>query len=98
MTLRNIFAGRTDETKIIIEAAVSSITKIEEFSAKNIETCLRTLAEELSISYKKYAETIRAAVWGSKVSPPLFETIELPGMKTTIERLGRFKSILIDAY
>ena len=98
MTLRNIFAGRTDETKIIIEAAVSSITKIEEFSAKNIETCLRTLAEELSISYKKYAETIRAAVWGSKVSPPLFETIELPGMKTTIERLVRFKSILIDAY
>ena len=98
MTLRNIFAGRTDETKIIIEAAVSSITKIEEFSAKNIETCLRTLAEELSISYKKYAETIRAAVWGSKVSPPLFETIEVLGKKTTIDRLSGFRSLLSNAF
>ena len=96
--LKKYFAGRTDETKIIIETAISSITKIEEFSTKNIENCLRTLAVELNISFKKYAESIRAAVWGSKVSPPLFETIEVLGMKTTIERLSRFKSILIDAY
>jgi glutamyl-tRNA synthetase len=52
------------------------------------------LAEESDISFKKYAETIRVAVWGAKVSPPLFETIEVLGKKTTIERLKRFKKYL----
>ena len=96
--LKEYFAGRTDETKIIIETAILSITKIEEFSVMNIETCLRALAEESNISFKKFAEVIRAAVWGSKVSPPLFETIEVLGMKATIERLSQFKSILLNTH
>jgi glutamyl-tRNA synthetase len=93
--LKESFTGRTDETKTIIETAISSLAKIEEFNIKNIETCLRTLAQGLNIGFKKYAEVIRAAVWGSKVSPPLFETIETLGVKTTVERLDRFKNVLI---
>ncbi len=96
--LKESFTGRTDETKKIIETAILSLAKIEEFSVKNIEICLRALAQELNISFKKYAEVIRAAVWGSKVSPPLFETIEVLGMKTTIERLSLFKSMLYDTF
>jgi nondiscriminating glutamyl-tRNA synthetase len=92
--LKEYFAGGTDETKKIIETAIPSIEKIKEFTIDNIETCLRVLAEESDISFKKYAETIRVAVWGAKVSPPLFETIEVLGKKTTIERLKRFKKYL----
>ncbi len=98
MTLKNLLPASTDETEKIIETVISSLAKIEEFSVKNIENCLRALAEDLNISFKKYAEVIRAAVWGSKVSPPLFETIEVLGMKTTIERLSLFKSVLIDTF
>jgi glutamyl-tRNA synthetase len=94
--IRDYYSGRTDETKKIIETSAESIAKIEEFTIGNIESCLRILAQELNISFKKYAETIRAAVCGSKISPPLFETIEALGMKKTIERLKQFKSILID--
>jgi len=82
--LKDYFGSRTEETEEIIKTAISSIAKIEEFTVKNIETCLRALAEELNISFKKYAEAIRAAVWGSRVSPPLFETIVVLGKKTKI--------------
>ncbi len=94
--IKDYFSGSAEETKKIIETAAASIAKIKEFTISNIESCLRVLAQGLNISFKKYAETIRAAVWGSKVSPPLFETIEVLGMKTTIERLKQFSSLLID--
>jgi glutamyl-tRNA synthetase len=96
--IKDYFIGRTDETKKIIETAAASIAKIEEFTIGNIESCLRILAQELNISFKKYAEAIRAAVCGSMVSPPLFGTIEVLGMKKTIERLKQFKSILINTF
>ncbi len=96
--IKEYFTGKADETRIIAEAAIAAITQIKEFTVTNIEICLRALAVESNISFKKYAETIRAAIWGSKVSPPLFETIEVLGMKTTIKRLSLFKSALIGSF
>jgi glutamyl-tRNA synthetase len=96
--LKDYFAARKGETENILEIAILSFEKIEEFNVKNIEACLRGLAEELNINFKKCAEVIRAAVWGSKVSPPLFETIEILGIRTTTDRLNRFKSMLDDAF
>ena len=45
------------------------------------------LAERLELSPRKAFEPIRVAVTGSKISPGLFESIELLGKEKTLERL-----------
>lgn len=57
-----------------------------EFKAKNLEREGRKLATG-SWSAKKLFMTIRVAITGSPISPPLFETIEILGRHETIHRL-----------
>jgi glutamyl-tRNA synthetase len=49
---------------------------------------LRGLAERLELSPRKAFEPIRIAVTGSKVSPGLFESLELLGKEETLRRLS----------
>ena len=49
-----------------------------------IEAALRGLAERLELSPRKAFEPIRIAVTGSKVSPGLFESLELLGKEETL--------------
>jgi glutamyl-tRNA synthetase len=46
------------------------------------------VVEQLGLKPRKGFEPIRVAVTGSKVSPGLFESIELLGRETTLERLS----------
>lgn len=59
-----------------------------EFSSEQIEKRLRALVEETGLKAKLVFQPIRVAVTGRNISPPLFETIELLGRDTTLERLG----------
>jgi len=61
---------------------------VEPFGAEQIEQELRGLAEELDLSPRKAFQPIRIAVTGSKVSPGLFESIELLGRERVLERLS----------
>jgi glutamyl-tRNA synthetase len=61
---------------------------VEPFAAPEIEAALRTLAERLELSPRKAFEPIRIAVTGSKVSPGLFESLELLGKEETLRRLN----------
>jgi len=72
----------------VISAARDQLAGVDPFSAAEIETALRELAEELDLSPRKAFEPIRIAVTGSKVSPGLFESIELLGKDETLRRLS----------
>ena len=61
---------------------------MEPFRAPEIETALRGLAGRLELSPRKAFEPIRIAVTGSKVSPGLFESLELLGKEETLRRLS----------
>ena len=50
---------------------------MEPFEAEPIEAALRGLAERLGLKPRDAFGPIRAAVTGSKVSPGLFESLEL---------------------
>jgi glutamyl-tRNA synthetase len=71
----------------VVEAARQALEGVEPFEAAKIETALRRLAEELELSPRKAFEPIRIAVTGSKISPGLFESIELLGKDETLKRL-----------
>src|SRR5712691_7904164 len=72
----------------VVTAARDELERVEPFAAQEIEAALRGLAERLELSPRKAFEPIRIAVTGSKVSPGLFESIELLGKDETLRRLS----------
>jgi glutamyl-tRNA synthetase len=72
----------------IVEAARDALEQVEPFDAVRIEAALRRLAERLELSPRKAFEPIRIAVTGSKISPGLFESLELLGKDETLRRLS----------
>ena len=72
----------------VVAAARDELEQVEPFAAPEIESALRGLAERLELSPRKAFEPIRIAVTGSKVSPGLFESIELLGKDETLRRLS----------
>jgi glutamyl/glutaminyl-tRNA synthetase len=71
----------------IVRAARDELAHVEPFRASEIESALRKLAERLDLSPRKAFQPIRIAVTGSKVSPGLFESLELLGKDETLRRL-----------
>jgi glutamyl-tRNA synthetase len=72
----------------VVEAAREALAEVEPFAAEPIEQALRRLAERLELSPRKAFQPIRVAVTGSKVSPALFESLELLGKDETLRRLS----------
>ena len=71
----------------VVAAAHEELERVEPFAAPEIEAALRGLAERLELSPRKAFEPIRIAATGSKVSPGLFESLELLGKEETLRRL-----------
>ncbi|MGH2976825.1 MAG: glutamate--tRNA ligase, partial [Gaiellaceae bacterium] len=71
----------------MLAAADEALAALETFEAVAIETALRAAAEGLGLKPRQAFQPIRVAVTGSKVSPGLFESIELLGRETTLSRL-----------
>jgi glutamyl-tRNA synthetase len=72
----------------IVTAAHDELERVDPFDAQRIESALRALAERLELSPRKAFEPIRIAVTGSKVSPGLFESLELLGKDEVLRRLS----------
>jgi glutamyl-tRNA synthetase len=71
----------------MLTAAEEALTALEPFDAPAIEAALRAAADRLELKPRQAFQPIRVAVTGSKVSPGLFESIELLGRETTLSRL-----------
>ena len=78
----------TADSLPILAAAEVAISAITEWKLEAIETALRlALIEGLALKPKNAFTPVRVAVTGARVSPPLFESIELLGKERTLERL-----------
>ena len=78
----------TADSLPILAAAEVAISAITEWKLEAIETALRSaLIEGLALKPKNAFTPVRVAVTGARVSPPLFESIELLGKERTLERL-----------
>jgi glutamyl-tRNA synthetase len=71
----------------VLGRAAEALEGVEPFTADRIEAALRSLAEELELSPRKAFQPIRVAVTGSKVSPGLFESLELLGKEQSLARI-----------
>jgi glutamyl-tRNA synthetase len=71
----------------VLPAAAETLAEVEPFEAEEIEAALRGLAERLGLRPREAFQPIRLAVTGSKVSPGLFESLELLGRDESLARL-----------
>jgi glutamyl-tRNA synthetase len=73
-----------------LEAARGALGALEDWSAAEIEAALRAaLVEGLGLKPKLAFGPVRVAVTGRRVSPPLFESLELLGRQRALDRLDR---------
>jgi glutamyl-tRNA synthetase len=72
----------------VVAAARDALAELEPFTAASIEAALRGVLERLGLKPRQGFQPIRVAVTGSRVSPGLFESIELLGRETTLRRLA----------
>ncbi len=80
---------QSPESLEILKDAGKRLLELQEFNAENIEAALRGMAEQVGLSPRKALQPVRVAIAGSKVSPPLFESIELLGRGRSLERIAR---------
>ena len=72
----------------VLPAAAEALAQVEPFEAGEIESALRGLAERLGLKPRDAFQPIRLALTGSKVSPGLFESLELLGREESLARLA----------
>jgi glutamyl-tRNA synthetase len=77
----------------VLEEAEQALAAVEPFTTGTIERALRALSEQLGLKPRDAFQPIRVAVTGSKVSPGLFESIELLGRDATLERIRRAQAV-----
>jgi glutamyl-tRNA synthetase len=82
-------AAPADPDERIVRAAHEALAGLDPWEASRIEETLRALVERLGEKPRTAFQPIRLAVTGSKISPGLFESLELLGREETLERLSR---------
>ena len=71
----------------MLAAAIDALASLEPFEVPAIEAALRGVADGLGLKPRQAFQPLRVALTGSKVSPGLFESIELLGRETALSRL-----------
>ncbi|MDH4139286.1 MAG: glutamate--tRNA ligase [Coriobacteriia bacterium] len=61
---------------------------VEPFESGAIEDALRAIPERINVKPKLVFQSVRVAVTGSMVSPPLFESLALLGKDEAVRRIG----------
>jgi glutamyl-tRNA synthetase len=81
-------ASEAIEDGTILPAAAEALAGVEPFEAAQIEAALRELAARLGLKPRDAFQPLRLALTGSKVSPGLFESMELLGKAESLARIG----------
>jgi glutamyl-tRNA synthetase len=79
----------------ILDAAIDVLGGLEEWTTPVIEETLRiTLIEGLELKPRLAFGALRTGISGKRISPPLFESMELLGQESTLARLARLRAAL----
>ena len=83
-----------EESRSVIQATISIFSDLPELSKDLSETKMRETVEALGFSAGQVFGILRMAITGQKVSPPLFESIEIIGKEVVMERLEKAQKLL----
>jgi glutamyl-tRNA synthetase len=72
----------------VLTAAAATLEQVEPFGAEAIEAALKELCDRLGLKPRQAFAPIRVAATGSKISPGLYESLELLGRDESLKRLS----------
>ncbi|HET7735336.1 MAG TPA: glutamate--tRNA ligase [Nocardioidaceae bacterium] len=80
---------RSDEGRAVVKASHDALTALATWDTPSIEEALRTaLIDGLGLKPRNAFGPVRVAITGRKISPPLFESLELLGRERSLARLA----------
>ncbi|WP_404290861.1 glutamate--tRNA ligase [Glutamicibacter arilaitensis] len=75
----------------VVEASIHALEGVQDWNAEAIQEALRAkLIDELGLKPRQAFGPARVAVSGKRVSPPLFESMEILGRESSLSRLRAF--------
>ena len=79
----------------MLEASAAALSTLDDWIHESIEAALRSaLIDGLGLKPRIAFGPLRSALSGRRISPPLFESMELLGKESTIARLQRLAARL----
>lgn len=76
-------------SKAVLKRSLDELVPLTEWTHSSIEAALRSsLIEEMGLKPRVAFGSVRIAVTGSAISPPLFESMELLGKSACLERIS----------
>ena len=93
--LGKAFRDRAADAKAALERSAAGAGALDAWSHDALEAVLRALAEELGVKAGDLFSLLRVAVTGRKITPPLFESMEIPA-RTAALRGSRRRLIRSD--
>jgi glutamyl-tRNA synthetase len=83
--------GMPENAKEIVAAATNAISTLSDFTTDALQEALnKVLVEDMGEKPKNAFGPLRTAISGRRVSPPLFESMEILGKAETLARLELF--------
>ncbi|MGN8050898.1 glutamate--tRNA ligase [Curtobacterium sp. 22159] len=79
-----------DDAGDVLRASIAALEPLDDWTTASIEGALRTaLIDGLGLKPRLAFGPLRVAVSGRRISPPLFESMEILGKNSTVSRLRR---------
>lgn len=83
-----------EQTKDVLQQSLSILTSFRSLSITEIEPVMREYVEKSGYSAGQVFGILRVAVTGQKVSPPLFESMEIIGKEKVLQRISQAINLL----
>jgi glutamyl-tRNA synthetase len=78
-----------EDGRTVVKAAHDALASLDSWETEAIDNALRqALVEELGLKPRNAFGPVRVAVTGRRISPPLFESLELLGRERSLARLS----------
>jgi glutamyl-tRNA synthetase len=84
-----------DQAATVLDAAIAALEPAGDWTTATLETTLReVLVDSLGISPRHAFGPLRVGISGARVSPPLFESMEVLGKDSSLHRLRALRATL----
>jgi len=88
-------ATLTESAAAVLDASLEALHGLDEWDREHLESALRKeLVEKMGISPRHAFGPLRVGISGRRVSPPLFESMEVLGRDSSLTRLVRLRASL----
>ena len=83
-----------DQSREALQHSYQLLHELPQFDAPTLESIMRELAEQLNLKPGQLFEVLRMAIIGQRVSPPLFESLEIIGKEKSLGRIREAITLL----